>query len=201
MNAGTMTALAREFPQLKTLPGVDPWDARKFDRASFDMKGGTAFQEAALFVLNVWNDEIEWQLGRFNLMRALREWGPQEREAFFQFTLKHAWPGPGHVVPAPAQTGSIYDRFSDLIRSFPDLADHPAIAEPIDDFDAEKLDAIARDFEEGSSHRYAAQFVLHVWDPSRAWSCGRFSLAAAAMVWDARNKLALQRWLDRPFRS
>ena len=40
---------------------------------------------AARFVLNVWNSEDEWKIGRFNVVNAMAAWDHEQRAAFLRW--------------------------------------------------------------------------------------------------------------------
>jgi hypothetical protein len=47
--------------------------------------------------------------------------------------------------------------------------------------------------------RYAAQFVLTVWNMSRSWQCGRFNVVNSFTVWDREHRQAFLAWANDPW--
>lgn len=82
-----------------------------------------------------------------------------------------------------------------LAESFHVLADAPGIRpwSPI------ALDNWANHPIRGDASRYAAQFVLSVWDYTMNWKCGRFDMTKALRKWDAANMTAWKRWAANPW--
>ena len=84
-------------------------------------------------------------------------------------------------------------RIIELARSFPSIADHPAVIEW-------NPDALAKWYAVASSgERLAVQFVLGVWNQYEEWSCGRFDVIEAFGRWDDKHWAAFQAWTQEPF--
>ena len=81
-----------------------------------------------------------------------------------------------------------------LALSFPALRE----ATGIEPFDGGKLDAWAVGYA-NSGGRHAAQFVLALWDQSRDWRAGKFSVIEAFQVWDDDHRESFIRWAREPF--
>ncbi len=50
-------ALARQFPGLRTAPGVSPWDPEAPDEWAVSGAPGSGTRWAAVFILNLWNSQ------------------------------------------------------------------------------------------------------------------------------------------------
>jgi hypothetical protein len=98
--AAQIARLAWSFPVLsphlrELAIGTDGtgWSARRFDshlaRATLSGSGSWA---AAAFVLNVWNDSLEWKCGPFNLGNAMRRWDNGHRAAFAAWAMNPVLP-------------------------------------------------------------------------------------------------------------
>lgn len=91
--------LAASFPTLARRPATyEPWDAEAFARAWAAGSGGEL--DAALFVLSVWDPEMDWSVfglqrkgsGRFNMHTALGNWDRAHRQAFLYWAEAPWWP-------------------------------------------------------------------------------------------------------------
>lgn len=71
--------IAEKFPSLASARFVTP--IHRFD-ALVAQLGGRAAKHAAAFVLHLFDDELEWNVGRFELRKALGAWDAEQREAF-----------------------------------------------------------------------------------------------------------------------
>jgi len=67
-----MTLLALTFPSLtEGTPGIEPWNALVLDHWSATNPAVTSGSLAVVrFLLHVWNDQTDWQCGRFSLREA-----------------------------------------------------------------------------------------------------------------------------------
>lgn len=84
------SALAREFPILRDAQGIDPFDAEAFAKWA-QKAGSTAKQQAAAFVLQVFNFGAKYgRLPPFNAVRAMAVWDPAQR-AVFQRWAANPW--------------------------------------------------------------------------------------------------------------
>lgn len=93
-----------------------------------------------------------------------------------------------------------HERMCELVLSFPCLV----LAEPV--FRSREGNWCPRTFLRwarrhaySSGQRFAAQFVLHVWNGSVRWSIGRFDVIEAMSTWDEGNRRAFLRWAERPW--
>ena len=50
-----------------------------------------------------------------------------------------------------------------------------------------------------SGERHVIQFVLHVWNSSADWPCGRFDAMRALQTWSNDNRRAFQAWVADPW--
>ncbi len=83
--------LARSFPTLRdAYGGVKPWDAAQLDRFAFEPVADGA-RHAARFVLAVWNNDTQWQCGRFDVIEAMAVWDADHREAFLEWAKNPWW--------------------------------------------------------------------------------------------------------------
>jgi hypothetical protein len=86
-------------------------------------------------------------------------------------------------------------KMESLALSFPSLRS----AVGVRPWSADELDAWARSDVSGHGALCAARFMLAVWNPDGAWSCGRFDLMEALAVWDVDHRLAFLSWVGRPW--
>jgi hypothetical protein len=47
--------------------------------------------------------------------------------------------------------------------------------------------------------RYAAQFVLTVWNLARSWRCGQFNVVNSFTIWDEAHRQAFIAWTNDPW--
>ena len=89
-----LTLLARSFPTLtEGVPGIDPWDALVLDRwASTDPAVTSGSLAAARFLLHVWNDQTDWQSGRFSFREAYGAWDGNHWAAMLEFLKTPTFP-------------------------------------------------------------------------------------------------------------
>lgn len=80
----------------------------------------------------------------------------------------------------------------ELAHSFPSLRDAASSG-----WDAEALDEKAVEFK--GSQRFAAQFLLEVWNEKRDWKVGRFSVVEALKLWDEAHLQAFLGWVSDPW--
>ena len=50
-----------------------------------------------------------------------------------------------------------------------------------------------------SGERYAAQFVLAVWDPNHPWKAGKFDIMEALRSWDSTTHAVFLEWAAEPW--
>lgn len=84
-----------------------------------------------------------------------------------------------------------------LARTFPSLEGAPGLQEGVYP-DLLALDAWAATLDRWDGQREAVQFVLHLFDGSREWACGRFHLRGAVTCWDDEHKAAFAAWARHP---
>jgi hypothetical protein len=82
-----MTLLAQTFSSIRVgTPGTDPWDALEFDRwAASDPAVTSGSLAAARFLLHVWNDQTDWQCGRFSLRESHGTWDENHWAAMLKY--------------------------------------------------------------------------------------------------------------------
>lgn len=81
------SALAREFPVLRDAPGIAPFDAPTLARWA-RRQGSTATQQAAAFVLSVFNFKARWAgLPMFNAVHAMAVWDDAQRAVFRRWCI------------------------------------------------------------------------------------------------------------------
>ncbi len=97
-----MTALCLSFPVLRGAWGIKPWDQYDFARWATNLDGDSAEEQAAAFVLSVWNgsqpadggwwNEDPYKVGRFDIVRASKLWDRQQMDAFLDWCEKPFYP-------------------------------------------------------------------------------------------------------------
>ena len=89
-----MTLLARSFPTLtEGVPGIEPWDALVFAHWAAPSPAVTSGSLAATkFLLHVWNDQTDWQCGRFSLREAHGIWDGNHWAAMLEFLKTPVFP-------------------------------------------------------------------------------------------------------------
>jgi hypothetical protein len=86
---GRIVVLARSFPSLAGVPGIDPWDAEILSQWLIEEVREPAPMYAAGFLLTVMNDSHEDDF--FNLHEALAAWDEEHREAFLVWCRDPWW--------------------------------------------------------------------------------------------------------------
>lgn len=96
-----MTALCKSFPTLRRADGVERWHQIKFARWATHCDTRAA-QQAAAFVLSVWNgstphdggwwNDGEFSAGRFDVVDAMAYWDAQHKAAFAAWCANPFWP-------------------------------------------------------------------------------------------------------------
>ena len=79
-NTERMAELARTFPALEGVDGGSPFDPRKLERAAETLSSGGV--HAVRFLLAVWNANVKWEVGPFEVVRAFWTWDSDHRAAF-----------------------------------------------------------------------------------------------------------------------
>ena len=82
-----------------------------------------------------------------------------------------------------------------LALTFPGLRE----ASGLDPWDAYKFDLWADGAQVPHSARYAAQFILMIWNPEREWDTGGFEAIEALRCWDAEHRCAFLQWAAEPW--
>jgi hypothetical protein len=83
--------LASAFPTLLGADGINPWDPNGLDAWACGPAPGHGARHAARFVLAVWNNDAEWECGRFDVVEALSVWGDGQRSVFLAWVLAPWW--------------------------------------------------------------------------------------------------------------
>jgi len=89
-----MTLLALTFPTLTDgTPGIKPWDALVLDPWAATSPAVTSGSlTAARFLLHVWNDQTDWQCGRFSFRDAYGVWDGKHWAAMLDFLKAPTFP-------------------------------------------------------------------------------------------------------------
>jgi hypothetical protein len=83
--------LALSFPTLRGAGGVSPWNPRELDGWACGPVPGHGAKHAARFVLAVWNNDAEWQCGKFDVVEALPVWDDSHRAVFLAWCAQPWW--------------------------------------------------------------------------------------------------------------
>ncbi len=78
--------LAETFLCLQTAPGVLQWDATSLDDWAAAFMSSDELHSAR-FVLGVWNSNLRWKCGSFDLYEAIGEWDTSHRRAFLLWAV------------------------------------------------------------------------------------------------------------------
>jgi hypothetical protein len=95
MAESRISALAEQFPSLKTAPGVSPWDPDALNEwVATPAHPGDQARRAARFVLNLWDPSWGWSAGWFDVYQAFSDWDDAHRQAFLTWANDpfHPWP-------------------------------------------------------------------------------------------------------------
>ena len=89
-----MTLLALTFPTLaEGTPGIQPWDALVLDHWAATGPDVTSGSLAAVrLLLHVWNDQTDWQCGRFSFREAYGTWDGNHWAAMLAFLQAPLFP-------------------------------------------------------------------------------------------------------------
>jgi hypothetical protein len=100
-----MTRLASLFPTLRDAAGVKPWNVEAFVTWACGPAPGGGAIEAARFVLQVWNSDVDWTefarevgiegggaLTPFNVVRAMARWDRDHAEAMLAWLRAPFYP-------------------------------------------------------------------------------------------------------------
>ncbi len=77
--------LAARFPGLENAAGVWPWNPNRLDIWAAEEASDATAVHAARLVLYIWNRNMDWQCGRFDMMEALDAWDQRHRKPFLEF--------------------------------------------------------------------------------------------------------------------
>lgn len=66
-------------------------------------------------------------------------------------------------------------------------------------WNAKELDAWAASAIPSDGERYAAQFVLSIWDNAGNWQCGKFDVVDALRIWDPMHCAVFIEWANDPW--
>jgi hypothetical protein len=83
--------LAAAFPTLADATGVRPWNPKKLDGWACGPAPGHGAKHAARFVLAVWNNDADWQCGKFDGVEALSIWDDAHRSVFLAWAVNPWW--------------------------------------------------------------------------------------------------------------
>jgi hypothetical protein len=83
--------LAAALPTLTGAAGVSPWNLTEFDAWACGPAPGHGARFAAQFVLAVWNNDVDWRCGRFDVVEALSVWDDAHRSVFLAWALAPWW--------------------------------------------------------------------------------------------------------------
>jgi hypothetical protein len=86
-------------------------------------------------------------------------------------------------------------KMSAFAQTFPSMEKVPGVKL----WDANTIDRWAKSPTASHGGLVTARFLLAVWDPEHAWSCGRFELMEALRVWDERHRAAFLNWASNPW--
>lgn len=89
--AARMAQLVTSLPALRDAPGARPWNPLKIDAWAATGIPSHGERCAAQFVLAVWNPDVQWNAGKFDVMDALSVWDPQHHYAFLQWVIDPWW--------------------------------------------------------------------------------------------------------------
>ena len=101
-----MTALAKSFPKLREVDGVEPWDVDRFLAWLCGPAPSHGMLIAGRFVLGVWNSTTDWRevarelgldegadkLTRFDLFEAMNVWDEEHAAACRRWMEWPFWP-------------------------------------------------------------------------------------------------------------
>lgn len=88
-----------------------------------------------------------------------------------------------------------YVKIAFVAQTFPSLIGVPGVSP----WNAVKLDAWVAVSRPSLEQRYAALFLLSIWDVQSEWRSGRFDIMNALLVWDYRHREAFFSWARNPW--
>jgi hypothetical protein len=97
-----MTELAKLFPTMRNVPGIDPWNVEQLIAWLNSGAPTSGSWNAAMFLLGVWNPSTKWNKegvkmrkgasGKFDLFRAMSCWDEEHIAAFLEWANNPFWP-------------------------------------------------------------------------------------------------------------
>jgi hypothetical protein len=81
-----LAELGELFPSLSGMPGVHPWMPKLLDH--FLQQVPPSERHAGLLLLSIWQPGTRWASGQFDVVCALRDWSPADREAFVSYVKR-----------------------------------------------------------------------------------------------------------------
>jgi hypothetical protein len=73
------------FPSLHGAHGLNPWKSEALDAWASGLKEDDPALHAARFLLELWNDSVQWRCGAFDLVRAMCCWDFLQRAAYLNY--------------------------------------------------------------------------------------------------------------------
>lgn len=86
-------------------------------------------------------------------------------------------------------------RIATLAQQFPTLAD----ADGLTPFDPHRFDAWSANLAPDSQGRFAAKFILSLFDSTQKWDTGSFDVVVAFRHWDTEHRTAFLGWSQSPW--
>lgn len=72
------------------LEGLNPWNAEKVEKA---FAGRSHGEKCVIqFLLNLWDNKMDWECGAFDLFEAYCTWDTDRRKAFLVWANDPFWP-------------------------------------------------------------------------------------------------------------
>jgi hypothetical protein len=113
---------------------------------------------------------------------------------YIRYRTPHSWLFPD-LRGGLSGEADLDAHMSDLAEYFPCIVGKPGVRP----WDPERLDEWADQAGTTASELYTARFVLHVWDGTQRWKCGRFDLLEALEFWDELHREAFVSWILDPW--
>ena len=86
-----MEKFAKSFPSLKEAEGLSPWEPYKLCQWGKSYGKGSTELNAVRFVLWIFNPQLLYPCGRFELWEAMLSFEDGDREAFAQWVKSPWW--------------------------------------------------------------------------------------------------------------
>ncbi len=91
----------------------------------------------------------------------------------------------------------------EIAKRFPSLANTyrggPAPGLQHDQWNPYEFEQWTGSAQAGNQARWAARFLLYLWNPQYEWRCGWFDLHSALNVWDSEHRTAFLTWANDPW--